>query len=216
MTKHIESDFIPGANLEQLKNQARSLLKSTNEDNPHALARLARANVKVASEAVKLSDTQRVIAHENGCASWAELKDRVQAGESTNDDEAEAINVSGIDQIWLDCIDLEATTHFYESILCLKKSGEVPGQMVFFDCGGVTLLIGQKEEVAPNSILYLNVGDTEASIQKAYNRLKQEGIPVGESPHCIARNWNGFDVWMAFFKDPSGNQLAFKVNVPAG
>ncbi|QXD23197.1 hypothetical protein F7C95_14880 [Opitutia bacterium ISCC 51] len=87
--------------------------------------------------------------------------------------------------------------------------------MVFFDCGGVTLLIGLKEEVAPNSILYLNVGDTEASIQNAYNRLKQAGGSVGDSPHCIAKNWNGVDVWMAFFKDPSGNQLAFKVNVPA-
>ncbi len=213
MNKHIDSDSIPGANLEQLKKQAKALLKSVKENNPHALARLERANVT--PNEIKLSDAQRVIAHENGTASWTELKAKLESGEVAASVASEAILVAGIDQIWLDCTDLEATSHFYENLLGLTKTGEVPGQMLFFDCGGVTLLIGLKEEIAPNSILYLNVGDTEASIQNAYNRLKQEGVSVGDSPHCIAKGWNGFDVWMAFFKDPSGNQLAFKVNVPA-
>ena len=143
----------------------------------------------------------------------ADLKEKVESDESAT--VAEAISVAGIDQIWLDCTDHEATALFYGELLGLSKTGEVPGQMLFYDCGGVTLLIGLKEAVAPNSILYLNVGDTEASIQNAYNRLKQGGVSVGDSPHCIAKNWNGYDVWMAFFKDPSGNQLAFKVNIPA-
>ena len=215
MTKHIDSDSIPGANLEQLKKQAKTLLKSVKENNPHSQARLARANVAVSIDKLKLSDAQRVIAHENGCATWVELKEKVESGEITAGTKSDSIKVAGIDQIWLDCTNLETTNHFYGELLGLTKTGEVPGQMVFFDCGGITLLIGLKEEVAPNSILYLNVGDTESSIQNAYNRLKQEGVSVGDSPHCIAKNWNGFDVWMAFFKDPSGNQLAFKVNVPA-
>lgn len=215
MTKHIDSNSIPGANLEQLKKQAKALLKSVRENSPHALARLERANVTTSSNEIKLSDTQRVVAHENGCSSWMELKEKVESGTGSEDSVADSISVAGIDQIWLDCADLDATRRFYENLLGLTKTGEVPGQMLFFDCGGVTLLIGLKDEVAPNSILYLDVGDTESSIQNAYNRLKQEGASVGDSPHCIAKNWNGFDVWMAFFKDPSGNQLAFKVNVPA-
>jgi len=52
-------------------------------------------------------------------------------------------------------------------------------------------------------------------IQSAYNRLKDAGVSVGDSPHCIAKNWNGCDVWMTFFEDPACNQLAFKCNVPA-
>ena len=70
MTKHIDSDSIPGANLEQLKKQAKALRKSIKENNPHALARLERANVSTSLEEIKLSDAQRVIAHENGCTTW--------------------------------------------------------------------------------------------------------------------------------------------------
>ncbi len=215
MTKHIDSDSVPGANLEHLKKQAKKLFKLLKENNPHALARVKRANIGISIEPCKLSDAQRVIAHENGCASWAELKTKLESGEVLLEVGSNPIEVAGIDQIWLDCTDLEATNRFYGELLGLTKAGEVSGQMLFFECGGVTLLIGLKEEVAPNSILYLNVGDSVGAIQNAYNRLKQAGVSVGDSPHCIARDWNGFAVWMAFFKDPSGNQLAFKCNVPA-
>jgi len=215
MNKHIDSNFVPGADLEHLKKQAKSLLKSLKAENPHAIARLGRANLNVSAESSKLSDAQRVIAHENGCSTWAELRQKVESGNESQEPDKTPITVRGINQIWLDCSDLEETDRFYGELLGIEKSGEVPGQMLFFECGGVTILIGLKAQVAPNSILYLDVGDSEASIQHAYNRLKDAGVSVGDSPHCIAKNWNGCDVWMAFFKDPSGNQLAFKANVPA-
>ena len=62
----------PGANLENLKKQAKSLLKSVRENDRAALERIApfvkdRANFK-------LNDAQLVISRELGHASWAGLK----------------------------------------------------------------------------------------------------------------------------------------------
>ena len=219
MTKKIDSFTVPGASFDNLKKQAKSLLKQVREKNPHGVNRLTRANISLlgkdgVSRICKLADAHRVIAHENGCSSWTELKKCVESNINANMEKEENIQVLGIDQIWLDCANLEETERFYCDLLGLKKVGEVPGQMLFFDCGGVNLLLGLKEEVSANSILYLNIGETETAIQSAYNRLKLGNASMGDSPHCIAKNWNGFDVWMAFFKDPSGNQLAFKCNVP--
>ncbi len=50
---------------------------------------------------------------------------------------------------------------------------------------------------------------------QAKTLLKRAGVTVGDSPHCLVKNWQGRDVWLAFFSDPSGNQLAFKVDAPA-
>ena len=88
--------------------------------------------------------------------------------------------------------------------------------MVLFDCGGATLLLGLRPEVRPNSVLYFRLEDSVESIQAAYNRLKQAGVSMGDSPHCLVKNWQGRDIWLAFFLDPAGNQLAFKVDVPVG
>ena len=52
------------------------------------------------------------------------------------------------------------------------------------------------------------------AVSAAYNHLRAAGVLVGASPHCIAKNWNGRDSWLAHFNDPSGNQLAFKVDGP--
>ena len=212
MNEKIDASLAPKANLEQLKNQAKRLLKESKEQSPHALQRLKRA--KLADNAdLKLADAQLAIARENGHATWSELKSAVESN-SESSLLAQEISIQGIDQIWLDCADLETTESFYSETLKLNKSGEAPGQMLFYDCGDTKLVLGKADEHRPNSILYFKIGDSEDDIQNAFNSLKSAGVKVGDSPHCIARNWNGFDVWVAFFFDPSGNQLAFKTNVP--
>src|SRR5690348_8773870 len=74
-------------NLEQLKNQAKDLLKSCQTADPEALRRI-RANHPHYSNAVEteipaaklsLSDAQLVIAREYGFASWPKLKDHVES-----------------------------------------------------------------------------------------------------------------------------------------
>lgn len=214
MSQKIPAGLAPRASLDHLKHQAKTLLKSAREGNPHATSRLDRARSGDPA-GLKLADAQRAIARENGCADWTELRAAVERGSIAMPANPEPeISLERIDQIWLDCTDLAAAEKFYGSVLGLKPTGHVPGMMTFFDCGGTNLLLGLRSEVRPNSILYFRLPGDEAAIQSAYNRLKSSGVKVGDSPHCIARNWNGCDVWLAFFFDPFGNQLAFKANVP--
>lgn len=219
MNQKIDARLAPRASLDHLKNQAKSLLKRIHENSPHAFGRLRRARVLTVNASfdatkLKLADAQLAIARENGCATWAELRAAVAQPLAAPVAAGDGIAILGLNQIWLDCTDLAATERFYTQILGLSKTGEVSGSMLFFDGHGFTLLLALRATVRPNSVLYFRLQDTEQAIQAAYNRLKLAGATVGDSPHCIAQNWQGRDVWLAFFSDPSGNQLAFKVDVP--
>lgn len=70
-------------NLENLKNQAKTLLKSIESGDVDALS---RAKVLSKSTALRLSDAQFIIAREYGFSSWAKLKRHVESiGETTRD-----------------------------------------------------------------------------------------------------------------------------------
>ena len=220
MNQKIDARIAPRASLEHLKHQAKSLLKLARENNPHALGRLRRAKVipeysGTETPLLKLADAQLAIARENGSSTWMELRASLALPKEAPS-ESGAVSILGLNQVWLDCNDLEAAEKFYSGVLGLRKTGEVSGMMVLFDCQGTTLLLGLRTEVRPNSILYFRLEDSVKSIQAAYNRLKDSGVSMGDSPHCLAKNWQGRDVWLAFFLDPAGNQLAFKVDVPVG
>lgn len=223
MNQKIDARIAPRASLEHLKHQAKTLLKRAREGSPHALGRLRRAHVIMEQSSLdpatfKLADAQLAIARENGCATWIDLRAAITHPSTASFSALKpepSIAIHGLNQIWLDCTDLAATERIYTGVLGLRKTGEVPGGMLFFDCQGTTLLLALRAEVRPNSVLYFRLTDTEAAIQSAYNQLKASGVTVGDSPHCLIRNWQGHDIWLAFFFDPSGNQLAFKVDVPA-
>jgi methylmalonyl-CoA/ethylmalonyl-CoA epimerase len=51
--------------------------------------------------------------------------------------------------------------------------------------------------------LYFTVPDIDA----AYAELRRQQVDFDDAPHLIAR-MPDHDVWMAFFKDPDGHQLA--------
>ena len=219
MNQKIDARVAPRASLDHLKNQAKSLLKLAREENPHAVSRLRRAKVipeksDASHPPLKLADAQLAVARENGSSTWMELRNSLAQPPASPPEPDAAIATLGLNQIWLDCKDLDAAEKFYSGVLGLKKTGQVPGMMVLFDCSGTTLLLGLRPEVRPNSVLYFRLEDSVESIQAAYNRLKQAGVSVGDSPHCLVKNWQGRDIWLAFFFDPAGNQLAFKVDVP--
>src|SRR3989442_4535630 len=83
MTKSLPSR----PNLEQLKNQAKDLLKSLKSDDPDAIQRVrenhprwsATAEPEMDAAALSLGDAQLVIAREYGFASWPKLKEHVDA-----------------------------------------------------------------------------------------------------------------------------------------
>lgn len=83
------------------------------------------------------------------------------------------------------------------------------GTMVFFDCGGVRLMLAQKEAPEAESILYFLVSD----IRGAHAALIDRGVEVISVPHLIHTHSDGTEEWMMFFKDPEGRPLALLARV---
>src|SRR5215471_943614 len=72
------------ANLEQLKKQAKNLLRAARAKEPDALQRfqalphLTQADLAQASASLALHDAQSVIAREYGFKSWRELREEIE------------------------------------------------------------------------------------------------------------------------------------------
>lgn len=116
-------------------------------------------------------------------------------------------------QVSLPTVDVDEAERFYEEILGLRKLYRF-GDLLFFDCGGVRLLIGKSEDGAlPTnpSVLYFHVPD----ISHAVRELKGRGVTFVDEPHLVA-NMEDHDLWMTFFKDPAGNTLALMQEAPKG
>jgi catechol 2,3-dioxygenase-like lactoylglutathione lyase family enzyme len=125
-----------------------------------------------------------------------------------------SLKLGPIDQIGLTCTNLNEAQKFYCDILGLRLAGDVPETMKFFDCDGVNIIMFKADKISPNSCIYFRVPGQPGMIQDRMTLLKSHGAKVESEPHIIARNWNGHDVWMAFFRDPFGNLLALKSDVP--
>jgi methylmalonyl-CoA/ethylmalonyl-CoA epimerase len=118
--------------------------------------------------------------------------------------------LSRIAQIAVNAHDVDRATAFYRDVLGLKHLFRA-GQLSFFDCGGVRLMLDKPEKPEfdhPSSILYFQVED----IQAAYERLKTSGAVFDDTPHVLAR-MPKYDLWMTFFRDTEGNLLALMSEV---
>ena len=124
------------------------------------------------------------------------------------------LGLSAIDQVGLSCTNLDAAERFYVGLLGLRLAGDAPPTMKFFDCAGVYLIMTKEPTPRPGSIVYFKVDGVAGRIQEKVAALRAAGVTVDSDAKRIAANWNGHDVWLAFFKDPFGNQLALKSDVP--
>ena len=118
--------------------------------------------------------------------------------------------LSRIGQIAINAHDVDRATAFYRDVLGLPHLFRA-GQLSFFDCGGVRLMLDKAEKPEfdhPSSILYFQVAD----IQAAYERLKTAGAKFEDTPHLLAR-MPKHDLWMTFFRDSEGNLLALMSEV---
>lgn len=124
--------------------------------------------------------------------------------------EGPTFGLSRIRQIAQVTHDLPAATAFYRDRLGMKFLFEVPGQLAFFDCGGVWLMLSppEKEFDHPGSVLYFEVDDIESS----HRILAGRGFEFIDAPHRIA-DVGPFEVWMTFFRDPDGNPLALRSEI---
>ncbi len=121
-----------------------------------------------------------------------------------------AVRVDRIGQVAITVTDLVVAKNFYQYKLGMKPLFDA-GSMSFFQCGDVRFMIGTAEEPGPRggTIVYFRVAD----IQAAHASLSAQGVEFVQQPHLVAK-MPGYDLWMAFLKDPDGNVLGLMSEVP--
>ncbi len=121
------------------------------------------------------------------------------------------LNLSQIGQIALPVTDVDRSEAFYEKVIGLRKLYRF-GDLSFFDCAGVRLLLDKAAEVSPaQGCIYFRCAD----IALAASELERRGVSFASAPHLIAR-MDDHDLWMAFFNDPDGHTLALMQEAPKG
>jgi methylmalonyl-CoA/ethylmalonyl-CoA epimerase len=118
-----------------------------------------------------------------------------------------------IGQIALSVKDVDRAETFYRDVLGLRQLYRF-GDLTFFDCSGVRLLI-EKSEVPQSgpqtSAIYFSCTD----ITIGMSELERRGVTFTTGPHLIAP-MEDHDLWMAFFEDPDGHTLALMHEAPKG
>jgi len=117
--------------------------------------------------------------------------------------------LGAIGQIHVSVTDIDRAVAFYRDVLGVPFLFRVPGQpMAFFDCDGVRLYLGVPEspEFRSSPVLYFTVDD----VHEAYTALAQRGVEFRDEPHLVNRTEDS-ELWMAFFRDPDGTNLAVMV-----
>ena len=101
--------------------------------------------------------------------------------------------------------DLERATAFYADLLGAEPLATYdPPGLVFFDLGGVRLLL---DRVAPSALHYLAVDGIDSTVA----RLRETGVEIDTEPHVIFSHEDdtlgpaGTEEWMAFLRDSEGN-----------
>ncbi|MGQ0641749.1 MAG: VOC family protein [Gemmatimonadaceae bacterium] len=125
---------------------------------------------------------------------------------------AQDLSQATIGQLLVPVDDLEKAIPFYRDTLGLPLLFTAPPQMSFFQCGTVRLLVGVVEAghtPQRGSMIYFKVTD----IQGVHERLAKLGVTFIKEPHLVHRAAT-YDLWLAEFRDPDGNQLALMSEVP--
>jgi len=121
------------------------------------------------------------------------------------------LGITSIGQISIIVHDTPRATAFYRDVLGLSVLFTA-GNMAFFDCGGVRLMLGPAsapELDHPSSILYFRVPDIEA----AHLRLVEMGVKIEAPPRLIAP-MQTCDLWMVGFRDSEDNIMQLMSEVP--
>ena len=124
--------------------------------------------------------------------------------------DAQKFGITRLGQIAVPAHDVGRATAFYRDVLGLRFLFAA-GQLAFFDCGGVRLMLDKREKTEfdhPSSILYFSVPD----IQTAHRRLVDAGVAIVEEPRVVAPMAD-HDLWMSCFRDTEGNVMALMSEV---
>jgi catechol 2,3-dioxygenase-like lactoylglutathione lyase family enzyme len=223
------------SSFQYLRKQAKVLLHDYHAGDAFALTRISAVCPHLRGKwhgvpraQVGLAEAQFTLARELGFSSWARLKQSLAAANPKptlapksqkesrimTTQSPTSLGLSAIDQIGMSCTDLAEAQRFYCEILGLRYGGEVPGMSKFFDCNGVNLIMFKADKVGPASVIYFKVEGIAGKIQEKVELLRKLGVEIHQDARRIAENWKGYDVYLAFFKDPFGNLLSLKSDVP--
>ncbi len=119
------------------------------------------------------------------------------------------VNFDKIGQIAITVDDLPRARAFYQDTLGMKFLFDA-GQLAFFKCGDIRLMLSTPEKSEPRggTILYYKVDDIHAT----HAALRQRGVVFFHDPHLIAK-MPDHDLWMAFLKDTEGNTIGIMCEV---
>jgi methylmalonyl-CoA/ethylmalonyl-CoA epimerase len=114
-----------------------------------------------------------------------------------------AVQFDTIGQIAITVDDVARAKDFYQNTLGMKFLFDA-GNLAFFQCGEVRLMISTSEKPEPRggTILYFKVED----IHETFALLKEKNVEIVQAPHLIAK-MPDHDLWMGFLKDSEGNTL---------
>jgi methylmalonyl-CoA/ethylmalonyl-CoA epimerase len=120
------------------------------------------------------------------------------------------VHFDKIGQVAITVNDLARSRDFYKNTLGMNLLFDA-SSMAFFQCGEVRFMIGiSRQTVSPGgTILYFKVQD----ILGTHTVLIEQGVAFTHPPHLVAR-MPDHELWMAFFNDPDGYQLAMMCEVP--
>jgi methylmalonyl-CoA/ethylmalonyl-CoA epimerase len=122
----------------------------------------------------------------------------------------------GLRQVMMPVTDLDRAVAFYGDVVGLRLLARFdPPGLVFFDLGGVRLLL-ERGSPPSASVLYLAVDDVTAATE----HIRESGATVIAEPHLIHRDDDGLfgdrgvEEWMAFFTDSEGNTVGLSERRP--
>jgi methylmalonyl-CoA/ethylmalonyl-CoA epimerase len=113
--------------------------------------------------------------------------------------------LSQLGQFALPVSNADVAEVFYGTTLGLPRLFRF-GDLVFFDCNGVRLMLEQKDEQVTPSAGICHYFKVEP-LEKTVTELESRGVIFESQPHLIAE-MPDHQLWMAFFKDPDGHMLA--------
>jgi methylmalonyl-CoA/ethylmalonyl-CoA epimerase len=121
-----------------------------------------------------------------------------------------AVHLDQIGQIAITVDDLARAKDFYQNKLGMKFLFDT-GNMCFFQCGKIRIMIATPEKAAPRggTILYFRVPDIQAS----FAALQDKEVDFIQPPHLVAR-MPDYDLWMAFLTDPDDNTIGLMCEMP--
>jgi len=138
--------------------------------------------------------------------------DAAQIGDKVDDrSDTMLLNISQVGQIALPVLDVDRAEAGFEKVLGLRKLYRF-GNLTFFDCAGVRLLLEKDQPSGNRDRLHLF---SLRRYRARGCRAEKRGLAFDSTPRLIAK-MDDHDLWMAFFRDPDGHTLAVMQEAPKG